>query len=206
MVFDEYNGNIEVSSPSGSTFTVLTDEEKEYYEVVAKKYQEQNKFTNISDLQDLDRVLAMETMIWRWGIWLSQERDYDDQTIDLVELRKSLKDYSQELRQIKKGLGIDKSSRDKDKGEGIATYLENLRLRAKEFGVVREDQLSECLTLFQDLKALITLHENCDAAERKQEKIELTDIYNWVKDVAIPEFDRIDAYFRENSQKYWKAM
>ena len=35
---------------------------------------------------------------------------------------------------------MDKSTRDRDQGENLAAYVENLRVRAKEFGIVRNEQ------------------------------------------------------------------
>lgn len=202
--FDEStSGEIEVTSPSGSRFTVLTPDEADYYTDKALRYQGQNKFTNISDLQDLDRVIAMETMCWRWGIWLSQECDYNGQAIDDESLKRALTDYSRELRLLKKTLGVDKTSRDKDKGESVAAYLENLRIRAKEFGIMREEQLTKAITLMKELEALMTLHDNCTEVERREEGIEVEDILKWLREIAFPEFNAIDEHFRDKNQRFW---
>lgn len=197
----EPTGQIKVASPSGAEFVVMTDSEKGYFNKIAERYTKDNHFTNISDLQDLDRILVWETICWRWGLWLSQERDYWGQEIDVETVRKSLNDYSKELRLLKKALGIDKSTRDKDKGEQVATYITNLGIRAKEFGVMRNQQAVKAITLFQELKALMTFHENCTAEERKENHVEEHDVIAWIKSV-IPEFDVIDEKFRE-SQTYW---
>ena len=193
---------IDVVSPSGAQFAVMTDGEKRYFEKVASDYTNDNRFTNISDLQDLDRILVWETMCWRWGLWLSQEKDYWGNSLDLEQIRRSLNDYSKELRLLKKALGIDKTSRDKDKGEQVATYIMNLGQRAKEFGVMRNQQAVKAITLFQELKALVTFHDNCTEEERRENHIQEKDVLEWIRTVT-PGFDEIDEQFRKTSQIYW---
>lgn len=192
-----------VTAPSGGIFTVLTQDEVDYFTDRASRYQKDNHFVNVSDLQDVDRMLIMELMCWRYGLWLSQERDYWGQGVDIDALKKSLFEYSKELRLLKKSLGIDKAQREKDKGESVADYLETLRVRAKEFGVMREQQLTKALTLFKELQALLTFHDNCDEIERREQNIEVEDILEWLRTVAFPEFDQIDHHFRHKQQRYW---
>lgn len=195
--------NLIVTAPSGSVFVVLTNDEVAYFEDKATRYTADNHFINITDLQDVDRLLFMELMCYRYSLWLSQEHDYWDQGVDLDALKKTVVEYSKELRLLKKSLGIDKAQRDKEKGENVADYLENLRVRAREFGVKREEELTTCLTLFNELKELVTLHRNCDEKERFEMNVELEDILEWIEKIAIPEYDRIDEYFIQNSQKFW---
>ena len=196
-------GDIEVVAPGGGKFTVMTQDEADYFNDIANRYQFQNKFTNVSDLQDLGRILVMETMIWRWGLWLSQERDYTGNLIEIEEVKKSLMDYSRELRLLKKALGIDKMSRDKDKGDTVAAYIDELRRRAKEFGIMREEQGEKLITLGNELISLWTLHDNCTPDEQKENQVEMKDLLEWVRQVFIPEFTAIDDYFKEHAQRYW---
>lgn len=194
---------VEVTLPSGATFPVY-ETEKAYFEERAKRYLEDNHFANVSDLQDLDRVLVMELLTFRWGTWISNQKDYWDEPVDLDQLQRSLKEHSVELRLLKKQLGIDKAARDRAKGEdSVPVYLTNLVARAKEFGVMREDQLGKALELFNELKALVTLYRNCDEQERREMHVDLPDMIEWIETVAIPEFDAIDAHFRKNVQQAW---
>ena len=202
---DDYEDqSVEVVTPSGGKFKLMHEDEADYFNERAQLYLEQNKFTNISDLQDLDRILIIETMLWRWELWVSQEADYLGQPVDLNDMKKYIHDFMKELRMAKKAIGIDKVSRDKDKGESTAQYLDELRHRAKEFGVKREEELTKALTLFMELRALVTLHNNCTDEERKENGVELPDILRWLNEVAFPEYDKIDEYFRQNNQKYWR--
>lgn len=192
-----------VVTPSGTKFYVH-ESEVSYFQERVKKYQSDNHFTNISDLQDLDRLIIAELLVWRWGMWVSQKRDYWGEAIDENAWQKAIKEHSAEIRMIKKSLGLDKETRDKQRGEGsVDAYLNSLRARAKEFGIVRNEQAAKSIELFQELKALIVLHENCDETERREQHVTIDDLMDWLKTTAIPEFDKIDEDFRQSSQKYW---
>jgi hypothetical protein len=199
----QLDGEIEVTAPSGAVLSVLTEKERDVFLDVSGRYLTDNIFTNITDLQDLDRILIMELMVVRWGTWLARERDYWGQEVDLEKIQKYLSDYSKEIRLVKKALGIDKGTRDRDKGASVADYIDQLRLRAKEFGVMRNNQAAKAIELFQELASLVTLHKNCIPEERRENNIEMEDLFEWIENIAIPEFNKIDAEFRETSQKYW---
>lgn len=192
-----------VMLPSGGLFNVH-DKEVQWFNDRRTKYLQDNHFTNISDLQDLDRLLTTELLVWRWSIWVSQKSDYWGDPIDENAWQKAIKEHSAEIRQLKKSLGLDKESRDKQKGEGSpAHYLENLRERAKHFGYMRNEQSNKAIELFQQLKALLVLHDNCDEQEQIEQKITAEEFLSWIRETAIPEFDEIDEKFRSEQQTYW---
>lgn len=196
------NDGIPTIAPSGVTVTVMTEGERELFEGAAAKYQEDNKLTNVTDLKDLDRILMMELLIYRWSFWVIREQDYFGAAVDLEKTQRSIVEVSKELRQVKKSLGIDKASRDRDKGESLAAFIENVRERAKEFGYKRNEESVKAITLFKELDALITFHNNCTEQERRENHCQLEDIFVWIQTVAIPEYDAIDEAFR-SEQKYW---
>jgi hypothetical protein len=194
---------VQVRFPSGMSFPVH-EQEVDYITERARLYLAQNHFPNISDLQDVDRMLVLEMMVFRWGSWLSRQKDWWNDAIDDDKLQKALNAYSTELRQLKKQLGLDKATRDRERGEdSLASYIQSLQTRAREFGVMRESQLAKGLELFHQLKALVTLHLNCDEQERREMHLTQDDVFEWITEIAFPEFDEIDAYFRENVQKMW---
>lgn len=192
---------IVVTSPSRHTLEVLTNEEALFYEQMANDYQRDNSFTNVSDLAELDRILAMELMVHRWNQWIILQCDYNHRPVDPANLQKYIESYSKEIRGIKRDLGMDKSSRDKDKETSMAEYIQNLRLRAKEFGVVRNEQAIKAITLLKELQGIITLHDNSTDAERKEFKCHSEDILDWARG-KFDEFDEIDNALREN-QRLW---
>lgn len=194
---------VHVALPSGAQFPVHR-EEVDYATDLARRYMEDNHFSNIADLQDVDRMLLMELLCFRWGVWLSRGTDYDGQTIDPDATEKSLKNHSAEVRQIKASLDITKRARDRAKGEdSVPAYIMNLLARAKEFGIYREDQLAKALELFNQLMALATLYKNCDELERQELHVEAEDVIEWILGTAIPQYLEIDAYFRAHQQRMW---
>lgn len=163
-----------------------------------------NKFTNVSDLQDLDRLLVMELLVQRWGTWLSQKRDYWGEPVDENAAQKAIKDHSTEIRQTKKSLGLDKETRDKVRGEdSVDAYIRNLRQRAKEFGVTRNKQAAKAIELFQEISGVVMLYEKCDTEERIQQHCTPEEIVNWFIATVRPKFEVIDEEFRKTSQKMW---
>jgi hypothetical protein len=194
---------VDIELPSGAIFPVHT-EEVGYIKDRASRYLSENHFTNISDIQDVDRMLIMELICFRWGTWISRQKDYWGDPVDEDKLQQSLKAHSTELRQLKKQLGIDKVARDRAKGEdSVPAYINNLLRRAKEFGIHRESQTAKALELFNELKALVTLHLNADEVERAEMHIQIADILDWLTTVAFPEYDALDAHFRQNQQRMW---
>jgi hypothetical protein len=203
MTGPDYQGMVQVEFPSGANFPVH-EQEVHYITERAGLYLTQNHFSNISDLQDVDRMLILELMVYRWGSWLSRQKDWWNEPIDDDKTQKALNAFSTELRQLKKQLGLDKATRDREKGEdSVANYIQNLLIRAREFGVMRETQLSKALELFQQLKALVTLHLNCDDQEQREMHLTQNDVMEWLLTVAFPEFDQIDQYFRQHKQSAW---
>ena len=194
---------IAVTAPSGAVFTVLNSQEEDYFNKVSNRYINDYSFSNISDLQDVDKIIVMELLTHRWSSWLFNEVDYWGEPIDADAIKKSLNDYTKEIRLQKKQLGMDKPSRDKVKGESASDYIEDLRERAKEFGVMRNEQASKSIELFKELEALVTLHDNCTEEERRENKVEIEDLFKWLRETAFPEFEEIDRKFRQTSQKYW---
>lgn len=192
-----------VMLPSGSKFFVHQGEVS-YFNDRVKKYQNDNHFTNMSDLQDLDRLIITELLVWRWGMWVSQKRDYWGDAIDENQWQKAIKDHSAEIRQLKKSLGLDKETRDKMKGEGsFEEYMKNLRSRAREFGYMRNEQAAKAIELWKQLEMLMVMHDNCDEQERAEQHIKVEDLMDWIRTTGIPEFNAIDEKFKETSQKYW---
>lgn len=196
-------GMCPVTLPSGAIFHVH-DKEFTYFTERAKRYLKDNSFPNVSDLQDMDRLLVAELLCHRWGVWLSTQRDYWGDPIDENAIARALNNLSAEIRQLKKNMGIDRDTREKQRGEdSVENYLAQLRVRAKHFGVMREQQLDRALELFNDLKAKMQLMRNTDHKEQIEQKVTPEQVLTWIWEEVIPRYDEIDAHFRENEQRYW---
>ncbi len=194
---------ISVFGPAGGKFTVITKSEEKNFKELCKRYTADNKFTNVSDLQDLERIIHMEVIHLRYSNWLSTETDYVGEAVNIKEVASLLKEFSGELRQLKKAIGIDRTSRQRDQGESLSDFIEDLKERAAEFGVHRENQLTNALTLFNELHGLVTLHDNCLPDERKKLRCREEDIMRWIRETAIPKYVELDQHFIDNNQRFW---
>jgi hypothetical protein len=199
--FDDEVLGVDVTTPSGAIVKVMNQAEADYYDQVHQRYLQDNKFKNVSDILELDRILIMELMCYRWGIWILAEEDYFGRKINPTEVQKSIETYSREIRGIKKDLGIDKSTRDKDRGDSVAEYIQMLGIRAKEFGISRNKQAAKAIEILMEARALITLYENSSDSEKKEFKANLEDIVDWFK-AKFDNFEEIDAELRKN-QATW---
>lgn len=195
---------IPVKLPSGAEFKVLTSVEVDYLKDLVKRYLTDNVFKNVSDLQDIDRMLMLEVLVWRYQCWLGRGKDYFDEAIDDRGIRLAVEKFSKEIRDLKKSLGLDKVSRDKAKGEdSVVEYITQLGIRAKEFGVHRETQSAKAIELWMQLRGLVQRHTNCTIDEQREQACTMEDIFEWLHEIAFPEFDKIDQHFKSNNQKYW---
>ena len=195
---------IRVALPSGSTLEVMVEREAEFITERVERYTTEYRLTNISDLAELDRVVVGEMLAQRYMSWLSAGQTYAGTPFDDFALRKDLKDLSFELRQVKKALVIDKINRDKQRGEGsVHQYIAKLLSAAKELGVHREHQLDKALELVNELFGMTTFQKNASPDQQKEFGATPEDIVTWIRDVMWPEYDAIDAHFREHQQKYW---
>jgi hypothetical protein len=194
---------IQVTSPSGGSVEVMTTDEEQWYIDRAQRYLTDNTFQYVSDLQDLDRLLSMELTAWRLGLWLMKDVDYLGEEIDRHRTQVLITETSKEIRQLKKSMGIDRATREKEKGESVADRWAALERAAEDMGLHRENQLQKALSLFNELSALIGTHARMDDVERKEREMTKEDIWKWIEEVAIPEYQALDAYFREHVQKMW---
>lgn len=193
----------EVETPSGNPLRLQTEDEARFYNDNKTKYLSEHKITNPSDIQDVERILVMELMVHRWSTWLTQGFDYDEGLVSAEELRRNVKDYSGEIRQCKESLGIDRVTRSKDKGEDVAAYIDKLRQRAKEFGIMRNTQAAKAIQLFKEAETLIGTYARTDKDEQEHLRLNKDEIFKWFVEVAIPEFNQIDDDFKASNQKYW---
>lgn len=191
-----------VSTPSGGQINLQTPEEADWYDQRRDQYLQQNMLPNVSDLLDLDRLLQLEVMVFRWGQWISQGFDYMQTLVDAQDLQKHIREYSREIRELKTALGIDKVTRDKEKGESVPDYLTTLLDRAKVFGYHRNKQYETAVTLMYQLRSMLLTYDRCDEIERNELDLSPDTIMDWIRTKMFSEWDALDQDFRDN-QKIW---
>lgn len=206
--------DLAVTLPSGSRQPVMNFAEQAHLQMLVSLYHEHNQLTNIADLAELDRLLVLELMAHRIGMWLGRGRDYTGEEVNASKLRDELNSHSTEIRLVKKTLGLDRPARERAKGEGsVAHYWEQLKVRAEAFGFNRNLMAAKAIELAMEMIAQIQVHDNC-GTEKEREDLHCTvkDIMEWVRTVYIPAFMAIDEKFRstghdpehpEMAQKYW---
>jgi hypothetical protein len=190
---------------SGKPATVQTDIEAEWFEETRDAYKHDLKFTEKTDLVDLDRLLILELMVFRWTQHLAAGVDYDGDMVNEEQLRKNIKEYSDQINKVKDSMGLNKKTRDAAAAEGnFAGWISDLKARAKIFGIHREKQLQKSLTLCKELFYITETFNRADAEERRKYGFETeADIVAWITNNMKPEFDALDEYFREHEQRYW---
>lgn len=195
---------VSVVLASGQKLQVQGVDEAAFFNDTRDKYLAENRFTDVTDLQDLDQLLILELMVHRWSMWTASGRDYDGNIISEDAYVKPLREYSQQIGNLKNRMALSRGEREKAEHESVGAYLVELQRRAKEFGIHREHQLGKALELAYQLAAILGAYDRADEEER--EHMGLTkdnDILDWIREVFIPEFRGVDAHFRTTQQKFW---
>ncbi len=190
------------TSPTGAEIHLQAQEEADWYEAQKQLYLSHNRFTNASDLNDLERLLTLEVMVYRWSRWLTRGFDYVYNVVSPQALKSNIREWSTEIRLLKQSLGIDKATREKDRGEDLAEYIQNLLRRAKEFGYHRNQQYELAVTKLYQLRSLVLTHDRCDEEERRELDLSPESIIEWIRSDVVPAWDELEASFRK-TQSVW---
>lgn len=195
----------EVVLPSGAILPVPTEEESTYLVEMVRRYAEDYEFSNASDVGELDRCLAFELQMHRAQVQLSMGIDYQGKKVDANALMQRSKEFSAEIRQMKKGLVMDKVARDRQSGKGsVFEYVREVLEHAREFAVMRNAQQARAIELANDLMALMTCRRNAvTEKERRMLRVHDEDIFEWIEEVFIPKFMEIDEDYRAGNQSMW---
>ncbi len=192
-----------VTGSSGASFSVFGKHEAEWWDHNLKAYLDAYNFENVADLQDLDRLLAMELVSYRYAHWLLKGQDYEGLILtDEKSLRESKDKVDKEIRLLKAHMGMARKARLESEQQSVSDYLKRLLSRAREFGIHRDRQISASIDLFFELRSMVGLHDRTDEEEQAHLGVTVGQIMEWLREEAIPRFDAIDDAFRKN-QKLW---
>lgn len=196
---------VKVRQPTGADIEVQGQEEAKFYNAQKKKYLDENKFSAVTDLADLDKVLFFELLDYRWTLWLGRGKDYDGAWLTPgaeEQYRRNKNEGAKIVLALKEKLGLTKESRDATTGS-VPEYIATLKRRAKEFGVMRNEQIVQAIVLAKELKSIVLSFDRMNDVERRVVGIESeADIVQWVRETFIPQFEAVDDRFREQ-QKLW---
>jgi hypothetical protein len=186
-----------------------TKAEADYYQRAQGKYVSENVFTAASDERALDRLVLMETLMFRWQSQLASGMDYNKNPLNYAEqeaLRKNIKEGAITISNAHQELGLTKTQREKDQVESVQAYVNNLLSRAKEFGVHREEQVDLAINLINELLAHVGAYSRSNDYEKKRIGFETAeDIVKWILEELEPRWKAIDDAWRDSSQKYWRS-
>lgn len=196
----------EVNLCSGEIVLVQTETEQRWFNSTKQRYLDENKFDASTDLQDLDRLMVLELLMFRWTQHLASGYDYSRNLVDDDLIRKQIKEQSDVITKLKQSLGLDKRARDAALNEGnFHTWFMDVKRRAKLFGIHRENQLNVGLGLMNELSGIIGAFDRSDEEERKKLGFETeAQIMNWIRETMLPKFREVDEHFINNEQKLWK--
>jgi hypothetical protein len=194
---------IEVDLVSGSVAKVMTVGEAEWFNKSRDSYLNETRFTENTDVQDLDRLLQLELLLYRWNQWSLAGVDYEGNLVDDRDLARKVKDQTDSINRLKEQMGLSQKSR-ASHAASVSERWDDLKRRAKEFGYHREEQMRSALVLMNELSAIVGAYDRSDEEERKKLGFETeTDVLDWVRETMIPEFVQIDTYFRSSKQRMW---
>jgi hypothetical protein len=183
----------DVALPSGATIKVRTQDEADQMRRRTEMYEEQFSLDNVADLAELDRCVLFELDLLRISAWLSLGHDYDDGKIDEDKLRQRLREASAELRQVKKGLMVDRVAREKTTGKGsVPERWAAICDQARQFGLHRNNQAAKAHELAMQLISLMDLRTRTTAKEKRMLRCSDED------------FIELDTAFRSKVQKMWR--
>lgn len=193
-----------VHTPNGGTIEVMGQAEADRYGQALAAYTTGVSFTERSDLEDLERILFMELMCYRWGRWLMAGQEYDGTLItNEGELRRWINDYATQITKVKESLKLDRKGRESDQAATFHERWTQLAQHAKDFGIMREAQLGKALEIMQDTYAILGAYDRSDDEERRVLGFPTADhILQHLRE-SRPEFDEVDAYFRTHQQRFW---
>lgn len=201
-------GKFTVVALDNQKLDLQTKEEKAFYEKAQSKYISENVFNAASDERALDRLVLMETLMFRWQSQLASGVDYDGEDLNWSEqeaLRKNIKEGAITISNAHQELGLSKVQREKDKAESPKAYLDNLLKRAKEFGVHREDSVDLIINLFMEYNAHVGAFTRANEYERKRLGFpDEASLITWWVEVGAPRFKDADDKWRASNQKYWR--
>lgn len=195
-----------VEQLNGHELTVLTADEKKFYNDQKEAYQGTYAFTERSDLNDLDRLLVAELQVFRMTRWLSTGKDYANLALpesQIVALNRAMREANGLIAAVKGDLGMTRSARDAG-ADSVPAYLKELGRRAREFGIHREKQLDKALGLILQVRSQVHTFYRSNENERQKAGIPTEAVLvQWIRDEILPQYDEVDEYFRTHQQKLW---
>lgn len=199
---------VKATSILGHEITLQHEDEKVFYEDARAKYLDQYTFDHANDLRALERILLLEVQMHRFQTFVVSGKDYDGQALNAkeeIDYHRRMKEIEPQIVDAQKALGLTKAQRDQAKHDSVGGYITQLQIAARQHGINREKQLGKALELTKELFSLAGAWSRSNDQERRKLGFDgPEDIVKWVLEYMKPEFDAIDAHFREHQAKFYR--
>ena len=196
-----------VKTLSGHYVELKSKSEAQFYKSAQEKYMHDFSFTVASDLRALDRLVFLETLIFRYQTLIGSGFDYEGEeisTYDLSDMRKALKESSTMAADVQRDLGLTVAQREKDKYDSVGNYVDRLKQAAKQFGVYREKQLGVALEILNEIFAESGAYlRSNDNERRKLGRPTAESVLQHIDGPLREQYLEVDRHFRANQQKFW---
>ena len=198
-------GRFPVQTPLGTTTHVATYEDQVLYQTRRQAYEDDFAFESASDKSGLEMLLNLEVTLAQIQRWVSSGAMDNGAVLRPTDASRYLTQSNALIRQVesqKKALGMDRESRMRATAENVGTYVSTLLIRAKEYGVSRNEEVLKAVDLWRALQGIVERFDRSNDFERLQVGfVSEADIVEWIRK-NLPDMDAIDARFRQN-QKSW---
>lgn len=204
----------EVDTPAGAKLLLRTEEERDYYNELAKAYMEDYRLHRVSEKVLLSAILAQAINIYRGQIELVGLREkQDNEGVGLGEyeklklspadrsgLQKQIGEATKEIREIEKQLGIDKKSRDAGGAETTADYITMLKRAGHRMGVHINKRVKLYEEFAMQMRWRLRLLRNGDDEDKRYHNISEANICAWAENV-LKQLENFDKKFAKDQAK-----
>lgn len=198
-------GRFPVETPLGTTAMVATFEDQVFYQTRRQAYEDDFTFESASDRSGLGTLLDLEVTLTQIQRWVSTGSMDNGAVLRPTDVSRYLTQSNALVRQIesqKKSLGMDRESRMRATAENVGTYISTLLIRAKEYGVSRNEEVIKAVDLWRALQGIVERFDRSNDFERLQAGfVSEADIVEWIRK-NLPDMDAIDERFRKG-QRSW---
>ena len=195
--------DLKVISAAGTELSVLTASEAAWYVKQRDAYLAMRQYQT-SELSELDLLLSLELQAARANIQVASGRDHTGRALSLTDIgsiQRRVKDSMGLAGSLRDSLGFSRSAK-AEAASSPQTYLNNLRLRAREFGQMRNEQIIAAIALWKELEGRVGAFDRGNAREREDMGFkDEAALLDWVR-LQFPVFNEIDAEFRRQQGKW----
>lgn len=208
--------SFEVELPAGGMLMLHSADEVELWNRTRDQYVADYALTAQNDLVHIGAILMQTITLHRAMKRLNgEEVEFDDggnptgrynrfelKPTDARRNQEIVQEASKELREIEKGLGLDKKTREAGGGMDVAGYVKALKTASRNYGIhlVKRTQLYE--DVMMEARWKLRLLKNGDAEDRAYHHLTADTFCDWLRDelAAIEEHDK--AFAKEKGRVF----